>query len=247
MWNFLLFFSQYNFLLHFIPLEEFSSRNFLILLIKLFNFNEDNYFLSTCIIGTIITVILLSLSPRQTILQFLIPLILKKHTVNRHVHYCRTIIFKFHPKSVHLSTVAAKILGKILKEKSWRVTLRAISSYLIDVLEQLDCTDCIRKGIVAAPINLRSLESRFPVRGCGQTVDLSANKRTKKSTEREERKEKRREESRKKNAECEKPASQFALPIRLKPSKLETVVARATGKNRNSKKIDETWWLKRTK
>lgn len=122
MWNFLLFFSQYNFLLHFIPLEEFSSRNFLILLIKLFNFNEDDYFLSTCIIGTIITVILLSLSPRQTILQFLIPLILKKHTVNRHVHYCRTIIFKFHPKSVHLSTVAAKILGKILKEKSWRVT-----------------------------------------------------------------------------------------------------------------------------
>lgn len=137
--------------------------------------------------------------------------------------------------------MAAKILGKILKEKSWRVTLRAISSYLIDVLEQLDCTDCIRKGIVAAPINLRSLESRFPVRGCGQTVDLSANKRTKKSTEREERKEKRREGSRKKkNAECEKPASQFALPIRLKPSKLETVVARATGKNRNSKKIDET-------
>lgn len=37
MWNFLLFFSQYNFLLHFIPLEEFSSRNFLILLIKLIN------------------------------------------------------------------------------------------------------------------------------------------------------------------------------------------------------------------
>lgn len=220
-----------------ITLEEFSSRNFLILLIKLFNFNEDDYFLSTCIIGTIITVILLSLSPRQTILQFLIPLILKKHTVNRHVHYCRTIIFKFHPKSVHLSTVPAKILGKILKEKSWRVTLRAISSYLIDVLEQLDCTDCIRKGIVAAPINLRSLESRFPVRGCGQTVDLSANKRTKKSTEREERKEKRREESRKKNAECEKPASQFALPIEYdSPQTFETRNSRCS-RNREKQKF----------
>lgn len=87
-----------------------------------------------------------------------------------------------------------------------------------------------------APINLRSLESRFPVRGCGQTVDLSANKRTKKSTEKEERKEKRRGEKgregkkkKKKNAERE-PASQFALPIEYDlPSKLETVVARATG------------------
>lgn len=49
--------------------------------------------------------------------------------------------------------------------------LHAIRNDLIDVLEQLDCTDCARK-VVLAPINLRSLKSCFPARGCGQTGDL---------------------------------------------------------------------------
>lgn len=155
----------------------------------------------------VITTILL-LSSRETILRFLIPSYKKTSKID-------IIIKRSFFNSTQISvyrTVPQKILGKILKEKSWRVTLHAIWSYLIDVLEQLDCTDCIRKGVVPAPINLRSLESRFPVRGCGQTVDLSANKRTKKSTEKEERKEKRRgekgREGKKKKKECRTRASQ---------------------------------------
>lgn len=100
---------------------------------------------------------------------------------------------------------------------------------------------------MAAPINLRSLESRFPVRGCGQTVDLSANKRTKKSTEKEEkkRKEKRREEEKeekKKNAKREEPASQFTLLVRftsnLRNSK--QLLLAQTERNSKKKKMDET-------
>lgn len=94
---------------------------------------------------------------------------------------------------------------------------------------------------MAAPINLRSLESRFPVRGCGQTVDLSANKRTKKSTEKEEkkRKEKRREEEKeekKKNAEREEPASQFTLLVRFISNLRNSKQLLLAETERNSKK-----------
>lgn len=189
----------------------------------------------------VITTILL-LSSRETILRFLIPSYKKTSKID-------IIIKRSFFNSTQISvyrTVPQKILGKILKEKSWRVTLHAIWSYLIDVLEQLDCTDCIRKGVVPAPINLRSLESRFPVRGCGQTVDLSANKRTKKSTEKEERKEKRRGEKgregkkKKRMQNASQPASlRFrSSTIYLRNSK--QLLLAQQGKNRNCKKIDET-------
>lgn len=98
---------------------------------------------------------------------------------------------------------------------------------------------------MAAPINLRSLESRFPVRGCGQTVDLSANKRTKKSTEKEEkkRKEKRRGKRRKKkNAEREEPASQFTLLVRFTSNLRNSKQLLLAETERNSKKKK---WTKR--
>lgn len=92
---------------------------------------------------------------------------------------------------------------------------------------------------MAAPINLRSLESRFPVRGCGQTVDLSANKRTKKSTEKEEKKRKgkrRGKRRKKKNAEREEPASQFTLLVRFISNLRNSKQLLLAETERNSKK-----------
>lgn len=92
---------------------------------------------------------------------------------------------------------------------------------------------------MAAPINLRSLESRFPVRGCGQTVDLSANKRTKKSTEKEEKKRKgkrRGKRRKKKNAEREEPASQFTLLVRFTSNLRNSKQLLLAETERNSKK-----------